>query len=218
MKKIKELISFCYGNDVVRYVFFGGCTTLVNLVCFYILWNLCHLNLNIANVISIIVAIIFAYIVNSKYVFQDKCETLRDHIRPFCKFISARLLTMVIEVGGVWLLCEKMGMNGMVGKFCTQFIVLALNYVFSKFFVFTTGKYKIQIRSGGIKMTLEETLAQIKPLDKNAMDVCRKTLGQYCETPAFSWKNGKTGDSDCGNHRQSGYENSKTCSGTNVCR
>ena len=51
MKKIKELISFCYGNDVVRYVFFGGCTTLVNLVCFYILWNLCHLNLNIANVI-----------------------------------------------------------------------------------------------------------------------------------------------------------------------
>lgn len=36
--------------------------------------------------------------------------------------------------------CEKMGMNGMVGKFCTQFIVLALNYVFSKFFVFTTGK------------------------------------------------------------------------------
>ena len=52
MKKIKELISFCYGNDVVRYVFFGGCTTLVNLVCFYILWNLCHLNLNIANVIS----------------------------------------------------------------------------------------------------------------------------------------------------------------------
>ena len=96
MKKIKELISFCYGNDVVRYVFFGGCTTLVNLVCFYILWNLCHLNLNIANVISIIVAIIFAYIVNSKYVFQDKCETLRDHIRPFCKFISARLLTMVI--------------------------------------------------------------------------------------------------------------------------
>ena len=32
MKKIKELISFCYGNDVVRYVFFGGCTTLVNLV------------------------------------------------------------------------------------------------------------------------------------------------------------------------------------------
>lgn len=139
MKKLKGLIVRFYNNDVIRYIFFGGCTTLVNLVCFFVLRK-CNVELTIANVISIIVAIIFAYMVNSKYVFQDKCETLVDHIRPFCKFISARLLTMVIEVGGVWLLVEKMGMSDMVGKFCTQFIVLALNYIFSKFFVFTTGK------------------------------------------------------------------------------
>ena len=54
-----------------------------------------------ANIISIILAILFAYVVNSKYVFQDKCETLKDHVQPFCKFVSARLVTMVIEVGGV---------------------------------------------------------------------------------------------------------------------
>lgn len=41
-------------------------------------------------------------------------------------------------------------------------------------------------------MTLEETLAQIKPLDKNAMDVAAKRWDSNCETPAFSWKNGKT--------------------------
>ena len=134
-----RIVKKLFANDVVRYVFFGGCTTVVNLVSFFILRQV-GVQRDVANVISIILAILFAYVVNSKYVFQDKCETLRDHIRPFCKFISARLLTMVIEVGGVWLLCEKMGMNGMVGKFCTQFIVLALNYVFSKFFVFTTGK------------------------------------------------------------------------------
>ena len=89
---------------------------------------------------SIIAAIIFAYVVNSKFVFLDKCETLRDHVQPFCKFVSARLLTMVIEVGGVWLLVAQMGFSDMIGKFVTQFIVLALNYIFSKFFVFTTGK------------------------------------------------------------------------------
>ena len=136
---MKQLIKKLYASSVVRYVFFGGCTTLVNLISFYVLRKL-RVGLNIANVISIILAILFAYVVNSKYVFQDKCETLKDHIQPFCKFVSARLLTMVIEVGGVWLLVEVMGMNGMVGKFCTQFIVLALNYIFSKFFVFTTGK------------------------------------------------------------------------------
>ncbi|WP_418404790.1 GtrA family protein [Blautia sp.] len=141
MKKLKALILQFYQNDVIRYVFFGGCTTLVNLVCFFVLRK-CRVELNIANLISIITAILFAYVVNSRYVFQDKCETFKDHIRPFCKFISARLVTMVIEVGGVWLLVEVCKMNDMAGKFITQFIVLALNYIFSKFFVFTTGKSK----------------------------------------------------------------------------
>ena len=141
MKKLKALILHFYQNDVIRYVFFGGCTTLVNLVCFFVLRK-CRVELNIANLISIITAILFAYVVNSRYVFQDKCETFKDHIRPFCKFISARLVTMVIEVGGVWLLVEVCKMNDMAGKFNTQFIVLALNYIFSKFFVFTTGKSK----------------------------------------------------------------------------
>lgn len=141
MKKLKALILHFYQNDVIRYVFFGGCTTLVNLVCFFVLRK-CRAELNIANLISIITAILFAYVVNSRYVFQDKCETFKDHIRPFCKFISARLVTMVIEVGGVWLLVEVCKMNDMAGKFITQFIVLALNYIFSKFFVFTTGKSK----------------------------------------------------------------------------
>ena len=136
---MKQLIKKLYASSVVRYVFFGGCTTRVNLISFYVLRKL-RVGLNIANVISIILAILFAYVVNSRFVFQDKCQTLADHIRPFCKFISARLMTMVIEVGGVWLLVAKLGMNDMVGKFATQFIVLILNYVFSKFFVFTTGK------------------------------------------------------------------------------
>ncbi len=136
---MKNLICKIYENSVVRYVFFGGCTTMVNLISFYILRKF-GIGLNTANIISIILAILFAYVVNSKFVFQDKCETLKDHIQPFCKFIGARLATMVIEVGGVWLLVSVMGMADMMGKFLTQFIVLILNYIFSKFFVFTSGK------------------------------------------------------------------------------
>ena len=136
---MKELIKKLYKNDVVRYVFFGGCTTMVNLVSFYILRK-AGTELNTANLISIILAILFAYVVNSKYVFQDKCETLKDHIKPLGTFIGARLATMVIEVGGVWLLVEQLHMNDMLGKFATQFVVLVLNYIFSKFLVFTTGK------------------------------------------------------------------------------
>ena len=130
---MKKWILKFYENDVIRYIFWGGCTTLVNLLSFYIMR-------------AIILAILFAYVVNSRFVFHDRCETWRDHIRPFLKFISARLVTMVIEVGGVWLLAEILGFRDMFAKFCTQFIVLALNYIFSKFIIFTTGK-----RIGGSK-------------------------------------------------------------------
>ena len=124
------LIKKLYASDVVRYVFFGGCTTLVNLVSFFLLRQ-AGVQRDLANVISIILAIL---------VFQDKCETLKDHIRPFCKFVGARGVTMVIEVAGVWFFAEIIHMNDMAGKFITQFVVLALNYIFSKFLVFTSGR------------------------------------------------------------------------------
>ncbi|OUO81127.1 hypothetical protein B5F53_00680 [Blautia sp. An249] len=134
--KIRDL----YENSIIRYIFFGGCTTLVNVLSFYVLRTFLHLSLNPANVTSIILAILFAYVVNSRYVFQDPCQSLRDHILPFGKFISARLLTMVIEVGGVWFLVGVLHWKDMIGKIATQILVMVLNYVFSKVFVFTTGK------------------------------------------------------------------------------
>ena len=142
---MKKLILKMYENDVIRYIFWGGCTTLVNLVSFYLM-RIAGLPLMAANIISIILAILFAYVVNSRFVFHDSCETLKDHIQPFVKFISARLVTRVIEVGGVWLLAVVMGFHDMVAKFCTQFLVLVLNYIFSKFLIFTTGK-----KTGGSK-------------------------------------------------------------------
>ena len=62
---------------------------------------------------------------------------------------------MVIEVAGVWFFAES-HMNDMAGKFITQFVVLALNYIFSKFWYLPAGEI----------MTLEETLKQIKPLNE----------------------------------------------------
>ena len=78
---MKKRILKLYENDVIRYIFWGGCTTLVNLVSFYIMREL-GIILMAANVVSIILAILFAYVVNSRFVFHDQCATLADHIRP----------------------------------------------------------------------------------------------------------------------------------------
>ena len=52
------------------------------------------------------------------------------------KFVGARLATMVIEVGGVFLTVNIIGQDAMIGKLETQVIVIVGNYFISKFLVF----------------------------------------------------------------------------------
>ena len=132
-----NLVVWCWNNDVLRYIFIGGCTALVNLVSYYILRTATNLNLNVANIISIIAAILFAYFANSILVFRSEANSLQEKIGEFVKFVGARASTMVIEVGGVWLMADVIKMNDYIAKFVIQFIVLVLNYIFSKFFVFS---------------------------------------------------------------------------------
>lgn len=82
-------------------------------------------------------AVLFAYVVNARFVFQARPETVIEELRAFVKFVGARALTMLVELGGVWLLVEQIKLDDMFGKFLTQFVVLVLNYAFSKLFVFT---------------------------------------------------------------------------------
>jgi putative flippase GtrA len=58
----------------------------------------------------------------------------------FFKFVSARVVTMIIEVVGVYCMTEMIHMNDFLSKFVIQFIVLILNYIFSKFLVFRNKK------------------------------------------------------------------------------
>jgi len=135
--KFWDLVVWCWNNSVLRYIFLGGCATLVNLGCYYILRMTTSLNLNVANVISVAVAMMFAYFTNSTFVFQSEANTFKEKFSEFVKFISARLVTMVIEVGGVWLMADVLHINDYIAKFVIQFIVLVLNYILSKFFVFS---------------------------------------------------------------------------------
>ena len=139
---MKKLILFCWNNSVLRYIFFGGCATFVNLGTYYVLRLCTSLNMNVANTISVVVAIVFAYFTNSRFVFKSSATNLKERFGEFVKFVSARASTMIIEVGGVWLLADIIHMNDYIAKFLIQFIVLALNYIFSKFLIFTKKKDK----------------------------------------------------------------------------
>lgn len=134
-ERLKGIIIKLYTNQVVRYIFFGGCTTLVNLIAYYILRKIIHCAILPANIISITLSIVFAFFVNSRFVFQSQAKGVKQNLTEFVSFFTARLSTMVIETGGVFVLAW-MGMPDMLGKVIIQFIVLILNYIFSKFLVF----------------------------------------------------------------------------------
>lgn len=128
-------------KDKLLYLFFGALTTLVNLVVFYVLteypWKI---NVTVGNVISVIMAILFAYVTNKIWVFCSRTENMKELCLEFFRFVGGRMSTMVIEVGGVYLLFNVMGYHKMAAKLVTQVIVIIGNYFISKFLVFKEDK------------------------------------------------------------------------------
>lgn len=121
---------------LIRYVIVGILTTFVS---FSIFWLLCYrlvIEPNIANVISIIGAIIFAYIANKKIVFKSKLETTVELIKEMTSFFLSRGLTIVVEVSGVFLLVTIMKFDAMISKIGISILVTLLNYIISQFWVF----------------------------------------------------------------------------------
>ena len=134
-----NLIKKLYYDSRIGYLFFGGLTTLVNIVVFGILEGPLEIDYNISNFFSVAIAICFAFVVNKLYVFQSKSKTFGDTVQEFIKFVLGRLVTMVVEVGGVPFCVELLGQPKMVAKIETQVIVVIVNYFISKLFVFKSG-------------------------------------------------------------------------------
>ena len=132
---MKKRLAQLAQNSMIRYIFFGGCTTLVNLLSFSLL---CVTGMaeNPSNIVSILIAILFAYVVNANFVFDSHPENLREHVSVFGKFLGARGVGMAVEVGGFWVLVTLLGLPAMIGKTAVQFLVIVLNYLLSRFFVF----------------------------------------------------------------------------------
>lgn len=123
-------------NQAVRYIFFGGCTTLVNLVMYYLLRTVLGIDIVTANTAAILTAIAFAYVVNKLFVFEHRASSVKALLKEAGGFIGMRLGTMLIEILGVLLLSCIWGVNDMAAKLVLQVVILVLNYLISRFVVF----------------------------------------------------------------------------------
>ena len=136
MKKIKDL--FIKYQEIISYLIFGVLTTVISLATYYLLvYTILDPNkgfeLQIANIISWIAAVTFAYFTNRKYVFKSNKE---KRLKEAFNFYLSRLSTLLIDMFLMWLLVTKLSFNDKVIKMIVQIVVIVLNYVFSKFLVF----------------------------------------------------------------------------------
>ncbi len=127
-------------KEIILYVIFGGLTTVVNWVTYSLFVSFC--SITVSNVFAWIFAVVFAYITNKIFVFEQKSWKPSIVFFEFTKFVSSRVLTGVIEIVGVDILVYLglnqtiLGVRGMAAKVTVSIVVVILNYVFSKLIVF----------------------------------------------------------------------------------
>ena len=148
MDKIKKILN----RETVLYIIFGVATTAVNYVVFYLLYNvLWNQSRSLAaNAAAFVAAVIFAFVVNKLFVFESKSWSMDTLKREVPSFLAARIGSFGIEEAGLFL-CEKvLKLGGVIAitlggvaldwitvvKVALAFVVVALNYVFCKLFIF----------------------------------------------------------------------------------
>lgn len=135
MERIRGFAGSLWARQGFRYLFFGGLTVGVSTAAFALLAR-AGLGLDGANALSIALALLFAYVTNTRFVFRSKTSGGRERLGEFLRFLSARLFTMGVEFFGVHFLAEVLLWNGFFSKLATQAVVIVLNYVLSKIIVY----------------------------------------------------------------------------------
>lgn len=118
-------------REIVTYIFFGVVTTIVGITLYW-LCLLLGLSVFWSNIVSSVLAILFAFAVNKHFVFLSKDWALRKTAGELWKFAGGRLVVMYAESWLLKLLVEGWGFNNIISKIFTMILVMITNYIISK--------------------------------------------------------------------------------------
>lgn len=125
-------------KEIINYLIVGGLTTLLCLVVYYLsVFTFLNpdkgIELQIANVLSWIVGVIFAYFTNRKFVFESNNS---NKLKESTKFVVSRLFTLFLDMLIMFIGVTILKFDNKIIKIFSQVIVIVGNYIFSKLFVF----------------------------------------------------------------------------------
>lgn len=123
-------------KEIILYLIFGVLTTIVNILTYIIFTKVFNLDYLISNLIAWILSVLFAYITNKIYVFESKTNEKKMIVLEIISFFSFRVLSGIIDMTFMYIFVSLLTFNDSLMKIVTNVIVVILNYIFSKLFIF----------------------------------------------------------------------------------
>ena len=147
---MKKLFRKLFNRETILYLIFGVLTTLVNFVVFWLMNRLLGEKLALFNnAVAFVAAVAFAYITNKLFVFESRSWSAEVLRREIPSFIGARLFSFGLEELLLWLSTDVLNVTRykweflgiaigglMIAKILISVLVVILNYVFSKLYIF----------------------------------------------------------------------------------
>lgn len=128
-------------KEIFDYLFFGGLVTIINFISYYIPANIIGVDKIVSNLIAFIISVIFAYVVNKEYVFETKWEGIQNIFKEFSSFVISRIGTgLICDILIFAFMINILNINDVISKIFTQILVVILNYIVGKWFVFKQKK------------------------------------------------------------------------------
>ena len=131
---MKELLEK-YKN-IIPYLFFGVCTTVVNMAVYWLCTHICALSVMQGTIVAWVTAVLFAYLTNRKWVFPSEATGRCEIFREIAAFFGCRLATGVLDWLIMFVFADMLHFDDMIVKALANVIVIILNYVASKLLVF----------------------------------------------------------------------------------
>ena len=136
-------------KSVLLYLFFGGLTTLVSILTFWLAELFIRADFNVSifgsiysakvvlsNAISWICAVLFAFFTNRIWVFNSPTDSWTGFFKQMAAFFGGRFTTFLLETAILVVFVSILNFNEMLMKIIAQLVVLVSNYVISKLIVF----------------------------------------------------------------------------------
>ncbi len=127
-------------REIILYGVFGVLTTVVNWGGYWFLADIAHVPYLASTVIAQVLAILFAYLTNRKWVFESKAKGTKEVLGEMLRFFSARGVSLLLDLGCMYAGVDLLHINDKLMKLLANVVVVIANYALSKLFVFRKKK------------------------------------------------------------------------------